>query len=103
MEEWLKLWKKWMQPVYEKLLADGTLVGYGIDREAYHTTGGGARFVWMMTETPQAMGKVDAAFEAARAKYSADEVRSVGDQFQEVLESNTHRDRLMRVLQYGHK
>ena len=102
-EEWLKLWKKWMQPVYEKLVADGTLVGYGIDREAYHTTVGGSRWVWTMADSPQAVDKVDAAFDAARAKYSADELKSINDQMQEVLEPGTHRDSLQRVLYYGHK
>ena len=50
-EDWLNLWKKWMQPVYEKMLADGTIMGYGIDHEAYHTMTPAYRGVWVVTDS----------------------------------------------------
>ncbi len=102
-EDWLNLWKKWMQPVYEKMLADGTIMGYGIDHEAYHTMTPAYRGVWVVTDSPEAEDKVSAAFEAAMNARSKEERRTVGLQMQEVLEPGTHRDNLDRVLYYGHK
>jgi hypothetical protein len=102
-EEWFSLWKKWMQPVYEKMLADGTIMGYGVDRESYHTTTPAYRSTWVMSDSPEGVDKATATFEAEIAKRSKEEQKTVGLQFQEVLEPGTHRDNLDRVLYYGHK
>jgi len=102
-EDWLKLWKKWMQPVYEKLLADGAIMGYGIDQESVHTMPGTYRSVWVTVDSADAADKVDATFEAEMNKYSAEERRTTRLQFQEVLEPGTHRDALDRLIHYSHK
>jgi hypothetical protein len=102
-EEWFSLWKKWMQPIYEKLLADGTIVGYGVDRESYHTTTPAYRSMWVIAEWAEAVDRATAAFEAEMGKRSKEEQKSIQLQMQEVLEPGTHRDNLDRVIHYGHK
>jgi hypothetical protein len=102
-EEWFGLWKKWMQPVYEKALADGTIVGYGIDRESLHTMAAGYRSVWVIVDSASAADKLDEAFDAAMGKLSPEERKTMSLQNQELLEPGTHRDNLYKVIHYTHR
>jgi hypothetical protein len=53
--------------------------------------------------SPEAEDKARAANQAALAKLTPDERRSVGLQFEAVLEPGTHRDSTMRVVRYWNK
>lgn len=61
------------------------------------------RFIVTMAANPESEDKARAANQAALAKISADERRSVGLQFEAVLEPGAHRDSTMRVIRYWTK
>ncbi len=102
-QEWREMFDKYTKPVMEQLMADGTLMGYGADREYVHTETPAARYEWVMTANADGIDKVAAAFAAASAKRSAEERRSIAAAFREVSEPGTHRDGLTRVVEWKHK
>ena len=44
--EWRALWDEYTKPIFEKLYAEGTVTGYGIDVEQVHPADPGMRFEW---------------------------------------------------------
>lgn len=101
--DWKQLWDRFTKPVYDELLANGTVLFYGIDAEDVHLRDPGLRFVVYVTPNAEAEDKVAAAFEAANAKRSAEERRAIGTAFADVLEPGTHRDFFSRVVRFSHK
>jgi hypothetical protein len=102
-QQWRQLYNKYTKPVMEQLLSDGTLLGYGIDREYVHTESPGARYEWLIARDAGALDKVDAAFEAARAKHSAEAGRAIAAEFAEAQEPGTHRDALTQIIDWKRK
>jgi hypothetical protein len=102
-QEWRQLWDKYTKPNLDSLVEQGFLAGYSLDVEHSHTENPGLRFIVTVAPNPEAEDKARAANQAALAKLSADERRSVGLQFEAVLEPGTHRDSTMRVIRYWNK
>jgi hypothetical protein len=102
-QEWRQLWDKYSKPNLDNLVSEGHLLGYSLDVEHSHTENPGLRFIVTMAASPEAEDKARAASQAALAKISADDRRSVGLQFEAVLEPGTHRDSTMRVIRYWNK
>jgi len=102
-QEWRALWDKYTKPIFEKLYADGTVTGYGIDVEQIHTTDPGMRFEWHIVPNAEGLDKVNAAFEAARQKSSPEERRAISRSFAEVTESGAHRDSMTQIIAYSSK
>jgi hypothetical protein len=102
-QEWRQLWDKYTKPNLDNLVAQGLLLGYSLDVEHSHTENPGLRFIVTMAANPEAEDKARAAGQAALAKVSADEQRSVSLQFEGVLEPGAHRDSTMRVIRYWSK
>jgi hypothetical protein len=102
-QEWRELFDKYNKPMMEQLMADGTLTGYGVDREYVHTETPAARYEWVMAAKADGIDKVDAAFAAAAARRSAEERRAIAAAFRDVYEQGTHRDGLTRVVEWKHK
>ncbi len=102
-QEWQALWDKYTKPVYEKLYADGTVTGYGIDVEQVHTGDPGMRYAWHIVPNAEALDKVNAAFEAVRQKSSPEERRAIGRMFAEVSEGGAHRDHMSQIIAYSAK
>jgi hypothetical protein len=101
--EWFEAFKRFQQPVYEKLLAEGTILGYGIDRELIHTAPGGLRGVWVLLPSAEAMDKEGDAFDAAFAGRSPEEGRMMQAAMAELVDSSKHRDGVERVIRYVRK
>ena len=101
--EWLTFFNTFEKPVFDQLLSDGTIQGYGMDEEDFHTDSPGGRYIWVQFADPAAMDKVDAAFEAARAKVPGEAVKAVDATYGEMMEIGAHRDDLSRVISYAHK
>jgi hypothetical protein len=57
-----KAWEKDNKPVFDKLVADGVVLGYGFAVEEIRTEGQFTHFVWYDTKDLASMGKVRAAF-----------------------------------------
>lgn len=96
-QQWRELWDKHTRPVLERLLADGTILGYGVDVEQVHTRHPAGRYSWILAPTAEALDKLEAAFAAAMA------APGLGAAFREVTVPDAHRDGLERVLDYAHK
>ncbi len=101
--EWLNFFNTFDKPIFDQLLADGTIQGYGVDEEDFHTDSPGERDIWVLFTDPSAMDKVDAAFEAARSKVPGPAVQAVGEAFNGLVDVGAHRDDLSRIISYAHK
>ena len=98
-QQWRSLFDKYTKPVYDKLLADGVILGYGVDQEWIHTEAPGARYTWYLAPNAEAVDKVNAATAAAQRQSGP----AVGQAFGEVMVPGSHRDSLDRILYYVHK
>lgn len=101
--QWRERWDKHMKPTYERLLADGTIAGYGIDVEHVHTGSAGGRYSWVFVPNAEGLDKLEAAFEADRRSLTPEAGRGVAAAFAEVTVADSHRDRLERILNDAHR
>jgi hypothetical protein len=92
MRGYTELTKSTMVPVLEKLLAEGTISGYGLVTEDYHTTDPGVIFEYFMTPDAASLDKANAAFEEVFAKNAA-----LGGASRTMLNREGHRDSLSRI------
>ena len=79
-------------PVFEKLLADGSVVSYSVDTEEYHTENPGRVSLIYTTADASGLDKVDQALEAAFSKDT-----EIGPAVQTLTDGKEHRDFLLRV------
>ena len=100
---WRETYDKYTKPVLEKLFAEGTITGYGVDQEHVHTENLGARFEWIMYPSAEAIDKANAAFAADREKRTADERSAITAAYRDIFEPGAHRDGLDRVIRWVHK
>ena len=63
--EYRSYWDEHTQPVFEGLLADGTMVAYGLTVEDLITEGFGGRTSWYIVPNADALDTVQAAFGAS--------------------------------------
>ena len=101
--QWRQYFDKYTKPVYDKLFADGAILGYGVDVEFIHTDAPGPRFGWYLAATGEAMDKVNEAFDAAQQAGSPQERQAAAAALNEVSAVAGHRDALDRILVYVHK
>ncbi|MFY9582864.1 MAG: hypothetical protein WAR21_00045 [Candidatus Acidiferrales bacterium] len=102
-QEWREMFDKYSKPVYDELLANGTILAYWIDVEQVHTDNPGWRYVVYLTPNADALAKVSAAFEAAAQKRGADANRGISRSFADITVAGVHRDYLARVTSYAQK
>ncbi len=87
-----ELVKKHLQPVLEKLLAEGSLTSYSVDTEEYHSeTPGRVTFVYT-TADAESVDKAESAIEASMLSDPA-----VETMFRATVDWKGHRDFLARV------
>jgi hypothetical protein len=79
-------------PVFDKLLADGSVVSYSVDSEDYHTDKPGLVSMVFTTADASGLDKVDDALEAALGKD-----RAIGPALGTLTNSEDHRDFLVHV------
>ena len=79
-------------PIYEKLLADGVVVSYAMDTEAYHTDKPGRVSFVFTTADAAGLDKVDQALDAA-----FDKDPEIGPAIRSLTDGKEHRDFLLRV------
>ena len=102
-QDWLNFFNAFSKPVLDQLLSDGTILGYGADEQNFHTEIPGGRSMWILYPDSAALDKTDAAFDAARDKYSAEIGKAVSASYSELVEWGAHRDELTRIISYTHK
>jgi hypothetical protein len=98
-----KTWEAYVKPVYEQLLAEGSIVAYGLDTEYIHTEKPGDRMSWYIISNMEADEKVEAAFDAAWEKQSEIDREARQALFWELTEEDSHRDDMTRIIHYSHK
>jgi hypothetical protein len=94
--EYRRTWEKYNKPVFDKLLADGTLLAYGLAQEEVKTDGDFTHFVWMATKDMSGMDKIGPAFAADRARRTEAEQASIAEAFASVTEPDKARSVVTR-------
>lgn len=94
--EYRRTWEKYNKPVFEKLIADGALLAYGLSTEEVKTDGDFTHFVWMAVADMSGMDKIGAAFAADRARRTDAEQASISELFASVTEPDKARSVVTR-------
>ena len=89
--DYRRTWEKYNKPVFDKLLADGVILAYGLTTEAIKTDGDWTHFVWMATADMAGLDKIGATFAADRARRPQDEQDSITQAFTAVTEPDMAR------------
>jgi hypothetical protein len=79
--DYRRTWEKYNKPVFDKLVADGVVLAYGLAVEDIKTDGDWTHFVWIATATLAAADKIGPAFAADRARRSEEERNAITEQF----------------------
>jgi hypothetical protein len=98
MQRYEDLVKSTLVPVFEKLLADGTVTAYGMDTEDFHTGKLGRVTFYFTTPDAAAFDKADKAFEEAFDKNAA-----LSSALQSMVDREGHRDFLDRLRYMNNK
>ncbi|UCF35443.1 MAG: hypothetical protein JSU96_11390 [Acidobacteriota bacterium] len=98
MSDYRKAWGAWVKPVYEKLLAEGTIVGYTLETEWAHTSEPGEVITWYLVEDLAAEEKVDAAFAAVWESLNEVERNARMTYWRDMTVAGHHRDLLDQVI-----
>ena len=85
------------------MVTKGTLDGYSIDIEDVHTDNPGYRFVVTLSPNIAAEDTFGAAFDAADAKRTPEERKTLALQQAELLEPGTHRDLFAKIIRHWSK
>ena len=94
--DYRRAWEKYNKPVYDKLIADGVVLAYGLAVEEIKTDGDFTHFVWIAVANMAAADKVSAAFNADRARRSDEERNAINDLFVSVTEPDMARSIVTR-------
>jgi hypothetical protein len=94
--EYRRTWEKYNKPVFDKLVADGVVLAYGLAVEELKTDGDFTHFVWMATADMSGLDKIGAAFAADRARRSEEEQSSIAELFASVTEPDKARSVVTR-------
>ena len=96
--DYRKAWENYNKPVFDKLVADGTLLAFGLAVEDVRTEGDWTHYTWLATKDLASQDKVRAAFLADRAKRSPEEQASITDLFTSLTDPDAARTELVRSL-----
>ena len=94
--DYRRTWEKYNKPIFDKLVADGVVLAYGLAQEDVKTDGEFTHFVWIATATMAGLDKVGAAIAADRARRSEDDRNKITEAFLSVLEPDKARSIITR-------
>ena len=94
--DYRRAWEKYNKPVYDKLVADGVVLAYGLAAEEVKTDGDFTHFVWVATANMAAADKIGPAFTADRARRSEEERTAITDTFLSLIEPDMSRSIVTR-------
>jgi hypothetical protein len=105
MSDFRQAWESWSKPVYDQLVADGTIVAYILDTPYFHTSEEslGSVWTWYILRDLSDQHKVDAAFDSARDKLSPVDRSSRRLLYWDTIEEGSHRDGMSRLIHYQSK
>ena len=93
-----KAWEKYNKPVFDKLLADGVILAYGLAVEEIRTDGDFTHFVWYDVKDLASLDKVRAAFVADRDRRSQEEQDALTHLFVSLQDADATRSEVYRSL-----
>ena len=89
--EYRRAWEKYTKPVYDKLVAEGVVLAYGLAVEEVKTDGEFTHFIWVGTANMAAFDKIGPAFAADRARRSEEERNTIMELFASLTEPDKAR------------
>ncbi len=95
--DYRRTWEKYNKPVFDKLVADGVLLAYGLAAEEVKTDGNWTHFVWIATATMAAADRIGPAFAADRARRSEKDRNEITEAFLEATEPDKARSMVTRA------
>jgi hypothetical protein len=96
--EYRKAWEKYNKPVFDKMIADGTIVAYALVVEEVRTDGDFTHYTWIATKDLATQDKARAEFLADREKRSPEEQEAIAHLFAELTDPDANRTQLNRAL-----
>jgi hypothetical protein len=90
-------WEKYRKPVYDKLVADGSILGYGLAVEDVKTSGDFTHFVWIVAKDLAGLEKTRAAFAADGQRRSQEERDAINALFTGLTDSDAARSSIWRA------
>jgi hypothetical protein len=96
--EYRKAWEKYNKPVFDKMIADGTIAAYALVVEDVRTDGDFTHYTWIATKDLAAQDKARAEFLADREKRSQEEQEAIAKLFAELTDPDANRTQLNRAL-----
>ena len=96
--EYRRTWEKYNKPVLDKLVADGTVLAFGLAVEALKTTGDFTHFTWVATKDLASRDKVRTAQLANQNSLSEETRAAITAQFVETIDSDASRQGIARSL-----
>jgi hypothetical protein len=96
--EYRKAWEKYNKPVFDKMVADGTIAAYALVVEEVRTDGDFTHYTWIATKDLATQDKARAEFLADREKRSPEEQEAIAHLFAELTDPDANRTQLTRAL-----
>lgn len=90
-------WEKYNKPIYDKLVADGVVLEYGLGVEAVKTTDDFTHFLWVVTKDLASRDTIRAAFLAYQDSLSEEARNAITAVFADLVEG-TGRQSIARSL-----
>jgi hypothetical protein len=97
--EYRESWEKRNKATYDRLLAEGTILAYGMDVEFIHTEAPGGFSVWRAVPSLEADAKVRAAIRANDTR-TPEERQAMR---QALFVEGSHRDSMSQIIHYAVK
>lgn len=93
----MKMYKTYVVPIYDRLLDDGVISGYGMAEQAVHSDSSFTHEAWVTFGSLANLDHLEKAFDEADAEASEGESVARTIAFMKFVEPETHFDRLIRV------
>ena len=93
----MNMYKSFWAPVYEQLLQDGTIAGYGMIEQAVHSDSSFTHESWITFDNLEALDTIEKAFEKAFEQVSEADGAARKIAFMKMTQPEAHYDRLIRV------
>jgi len=98
-DEYESLWRKYQQPLYEKLLAAGTILSFGRYEESLASVEPQWRWIVITAPDSAAGDKIAAAWRAEESTHSAEELFAIRERMRAaIVETSPHDDLLHAVM-----
>ena len=94
--DYRRTWEKYNKPVFDRLVADGVVLAYGLAAEEVKTDGNWTHIVWIATPSLAAADRIGPAFAADRARRSEKDRNEITEAFLESTEPDKARSIVTR-------